>query len=553
MRKIHISTLIPIGFFLMFLLLLVFGIRELRIISKNKQLINQAGDMFNNQALLNENLMILKTERFILNNILSTSSFSEFELLKTEHQSYQKQFKLNLKKLLKDEFAGTDLKESYKELSSVYDIEFTERFVSFTEKKESLLNFETYYIENNILTGQTKSQVRDGLSEDLNDLKIQIDNVLKKLNEKASLLIQKNSRLISERELFTEESHAQSRNITFFVFLPLMVIFSLIIFRMIQVLVIRPIDNIQQQLDLLKKGELPEDLDLSASYEVNLISTSINKLTEGLKRIADFSLEIGKGNFSSDYRPLGEDDVLGNSLLTLRDNLQTAQSEEEKRKKEDAQRNRTNEGLTLFSGILSRQSGNISDLADEVISSLVKFTDSNQGALFFLNEDDPENIHYELLGAYAYNRKKYLSKQIKPGEGLVGAVALEKYSVYMTDVPDEYIEIESGTGSANPRSVLIVPLKIEENVLGVIELASFNMFEEYEITMVERIAESISSSLANARINMQTAKLLEQSKDREKLVVQQEEELIKNMQEIKDLKKKINELTKENERLSEKD
>ena len=122
----------------------------------------------------------------------------------------------------------------------------------------------------------------------------------------------------------------------------------------------------------------------------------------------------------------------------------------------------------------------------------------------------------------------------------------------MTDVPEEYIEIESGTGSANPRSVLIVPLKIEENVLGVIELASFNTFEEYEIGMVERIAESIASSLANARINMKTAKLLEQSKGQEKLVVEQEEELIKNMQEIKELKTEINALKNEIEELKSK-
>jgi putative methionine-R-sulfoxide reductase with GAF domain/methyl-accepting chemotaxis protein len=547
MRNINISTFLSIGLLFLFIILLVLGIRELRIINKHKQINKHEKELFLNQSLLNENLMILKTEKFILNNIVATKNFSEFELIKTEHQTYQKQFRLNIKKLNKNEFTSTELKESYKSKATVYENEFTDRFAALTEHKENLLNFEAYYMENNSSTDQNKEQIKKSIQDDLLDLKLRSENVLDQLIEDFSVLLQKNTGLIGETEKQADKTYAQSRYITFFVFIPFMILISFLLFRVVQILLIKPIDDIQSHLDVLTKGELPEELILNAGKEISEIAISINKLSAGLKQIADFSLEIGKGNFSTNYNPLGEDDVLGNSLLTLRDNLQSAQEEEEKRKTEDAQRNRTNEALTLFSGILSRQSGDLSSLADEIISSLVKFTDSNQGALFFLNEDDPLDVYYELIGAYAYNRKKYLNKRIKPGEGLVGAVALEKYSVYMTDVPDEYIEIESGTGSANPRSVLIVPLKIEGNVLGVIELASFNIYEEYEIAMVERIAENIASSLANARINMQTAKLLEQSKDQEKLVVEQEEELIKNIQEIKELKKQIYELKNEKE------
>ncbi len=201
---------------------------------------------------------------------------------------------------------------------------------------------------------------------------------------------------------------------------------------------------------------------------------------------------------------------------------------------------------------MRQQLGGITELADVIISTLIKFLNANQGGLFFLNEEDKENIHYELLGAYAYNRKKFLSKQIKPGEGLVGAVALEKHTVYMTDVPDEYVQIESGVGSANPGSILIVPLKIEDNVLGVIEIASFNEIEKYEIEMVEKIAESIASSLTNARINMQTSTLLEQSNEHKNLVLDQEKEISQYIKEIKDLSKQVNVLERENKSLKEK-
>ena len=99
MRKIYISTFLPLGFIILFVILLVFGIRELRIINKHKEINEEAKELFKNQSLLNENLMILKTEKLILNNIVSINNFAEFEFLKTEHQSYEKQFKLNIKTL----------------------------------------------------------------------------------------------------------------------------------------------------------------------------------------------------------------------------------------------------------------------------------------------------------------------------------------------------------------------------------------------------------------------------------------------------------------------
>ena len=279
------------------------------------------------------------------------------------------------------------------------------------------------------------------------------------------------------------------------------------------------------------------------------MTSGLNKIITDLKNAVNFSEALSAGNFSSSFRPVSENDSLGNTLLKLKESLIKSQEEESVRKQEELQRQKTNEGLTMFAEILRRHSENIQDLADTVISSLVNFMDANQGALFFLNDENPENIFYELIGAYAYNRKKYLTKEVKLGEGLVGAVALEKYTVYMTDIPEDYIEIESGTGTANPRSVLIVPLKIEDQVLGVIELASFNEFKKEEIATVEKIAESIASSLSNAKINMKTSKLNEQFSERVKLLQQTEKELEESLVKIKELTRKNSQLERENKRL----
>jgi hemerythrin-like metal-binding protein/PAS domain S-box-containing protein len=373
-------------------------------------------------------------------------------------------------------------------------------------------------------------------------------NLKDEIDSLAVYLKQENSRFISsvlncekissEIDASVEQSAQdvfETKTNETFIFILIIAVLSVSVALFISRQIVNPIITLQDYIDQITKGELPESIKIKSKDEIGDIGLSVNTLVEGLTKTAAFSIEIGKGNFSTQYKPLGSKDILGNSLLTMRDSLKTAFEEDEKRKIEDAQRNRTSEGLALFGEILRHNTENITELSNEIISNLVKFLNANQGGIFILNDSDKSNIHLDLLGAYAYNRKKYLNKTVRPGEGLIGAVALEKYTIYLTEIPDEYIEIESGTGSANPKSLLIVPLKIENNILGILELASFNDFEKYEIDLVEKIAESIASTLSTARINTRTAELLEQSNKQAAQMREQEDEMLRNYTNLKSI------------------
>ena len=123
------------------------------------------------------------------------------------------------------------------------------------------------------------------------------------------------------------------------------------------------------------------------------------------------NLEIGKGNFNTEFKPLSNKDILGNSLLDMRDNLKKAEKDEEGRKQDDELRNWTSFGLAKFSEILRKNNDNIEELSFDITSNILEYLDAIQGAIFIINDADPDDVHFELKSAIAYNRKKFINKK----------------------------------------------------------------------------------------------------------------------------------------------
>lgn len=294
-----------------------------------------------------------------------------------------------------------------------------------------------------------------------------------------------------------------------------------------------PINSITRFLQDVAKGKIDntKDLNIHTGDEIEVMANALSQSLEGLNNKTEFAKLIGNGNLDSDLNLLSEDDILGKSLLDMRDSLLKARDEEEKRKFEDEKVKWTNEGLAKFGDILRQNNNNLIKLGDEIIKNIVWYLNANQGGLFVIN-DNTEKTQYDLVAAFAYDRKKYLDKSFALGEGLIGTCAAEKDIVYITEIPQDYIEITSGLGNANPNALLLVPLKIEQDVLGVIEIASFNKFESYEIDFIQKLAESIASTLRTVKINAKTTELLQKSQEQAEMMAAQEEEMRQNMEEL---------------------
>lgn len=211
----------------------------------------------------------------------------------------------------------------------------------------------------------------------------------------------------------------------------------------------------------------------------------------------------------------------------LKENL----SKLEEAQKEERKRQWLNEGLAKGM-IIIRNQPDMKKLCDELISFVVKYINANQGGLFVVNEDNPNDVFLELAAAYAFERKKHIQKRVEIGEGLLGQAYLEKNNVHLKVIPKGYLVITSGLGTAPPTSVLIVPLKINGVIPAIIELASFKEFQEHEIRFVEIFGENIASHLQSARINATTQSLLSISQQQAEEMRSQEEEMRQNMEEL---------------------
>lgn len=210
----------------------------------------------------------------------------------------------------------------------------------------------------------------------------------------------------------------------------------------------------------------------------------------------------------------------------LKANLQQLEAAQQ----EEQQRQWISDGLTKINSLL-RDYDDQQTMGEEILSKIIHYVKANQGGLFLVEEENSQPS-LKLQACYAYERKKYLKKKVNIGEGLLGQAYLERAPIYLTDLPENYVNITSGLGETPPRCLLIVPLVVNDEVEGVLELASFQPFEPHQIEFIKTVSQSVAATIRSMRVNEQTKILLEASQQQANEVRAQEEEIRQNLEEM---------------------
>jgi PAS domain S-box-containing protein len=288
-----------------------------------------------------------------------------------------------------------------------------------------------------------------------------------------------------------------------------------------------PLVSLKEYLRLTEQGILPNAVNISTGDEIGEMAGTVNNVVQSLKSTAQFAKNIGEGNLNAQFTSLGENDVLGNSLL----NMQKSLIDADKREKE---RNWIVNGIAEVGEILRRHT-EMEPLSLDVVKYMIEKIGAVQGAFYVAEEDDDTGKRFIIMkNCYAYNRKKYYTTKFKFGEGLVGQSAIEMATIFRTEIPDDYCTITSGLiKDKKPNSILIVPLITNETIYGVIEFASLLKFNENQIRFVEEVGPIIARTIFNIYVNARTQRHLEQSQRMSAELQQQQEELRQNAEEMR--------------------
>ena len=255
----------------------------------------------------------------------------------------------------------------------------------------------------------------------------------------------------------------------------------------------------------------------------------IDRLTNNLEKVANFIRNLGAersewNELDANQRKRNEDTLVG-ELLKMEEKLKQI-------RQDDEQRLWSTEGEGKIAEIARTFQTDVIALGDRLLAYIIKYVEVNQGGLFIINDNNADNQYLEMVACYAYDKKKHEEKTIKPGQGLIGQAFIEQKTIRLKRIPEDYVRITSGLGETTPSYLVIVPLKFNEQVLGVLEIAAFHELSDFKINFLEQVGEIIASSISVVRTSQHTKLLLEDSKQQAEEMQAQEEEMRQNMEEL---------------------
>ena len=241
-------------------------------------------------------------------------------------------------------------------------------------------------------------------------------------------------------------------------------------------------------------------------------------LTTQVRAIADVAIAVTEGDLTRSIAVVasGEVAVLKDNVNAMIRNL-----------RETTQRNTEQDwlktNLARFTRMLQGQR-DLLTVSRLILSELAPLVGAQHG-VFYTIDGQNGSASLRFMAGYGYKERKHLANEFRLGEGLIGQCALEKERILLTNVPDDYIRINSGLGEAKPLNIVTLPVVFEGSVRAVVELASFERFSVAHLDFLDQLTESIGIVINTIEATMRTESLLEQSQRLAQELQSQQDEL----------------------------
>ena len=242
-------------------------------------------------------------------------------------------------------------------------------------------------------------------------------------------------------------------------------------------------------------------------------------LTNQVRAISEVATAVTEGDLTRQVRveASGEVALLKDKLNEMIRNLRETT-------RQNIEQDWLKTNLERFTRMLQGQR-DLSEVSSMILSELATLVSAQHAVFYSMTSSDGAETMLELQAGYGYEERKHLSTSFRLGEGLVGQCAKEKKRILLTDVPSDYVKINSGLGESVPLNIIVLPILFEGSVRAVVELASFSEFSVTHQTFLDSITESIGLLLNTIEANTLTENLLEQAQSQAEELLSQQEEL----------------------------
>ncbi|QRK04469.1 HAMP domain-containing protein [Archangium violaceum] len=248
------------------------------------------------------------------------------------------------------------------------------------------------------------------------------------------------------------------------------------------------------------------------------VNSMAGSLTTQVRSIAEVATAVAKGDLTRSISVEAQGE-----MAALKDNINQMIANLRDTTQKNTEQDWLKTNLARFTRLLQGQR-ELETVSKLILKELAPLVQAQHGVFYLMDGTDKQQT-LRLLSTYAYRERKSLANSFKLGEGLVGQCAVEKERILLTDVPDDYIRINSGLGEAKPLNIVVLPVIFEGQVKAVVELASFYRFSETHLSFLDQLTESIGIVLNTIAAGMRTEELLKQSQSLADELRSQQQEL----------------------------
>ncbi|MGW4869725.1 HAMP domain-containing protein [Streptomyces chartreusis] len=227
-------------------------------------------------------------------------------------------------------------------------------------------------------------------------------------------------------------------------------------------------------------------------------------LTRQVRAIAEVASAVAEGDLTRSITVEASGEV-----AELKDNINSMVGSLRETTRANQEQDWLKTNLARISGLMQGHR-DLPVVAELIMDELAPLVSAQYGA-FYAAEDTARKPQLRLVGSYGYPDDTTRPERIRVGRSLVGQAARNRRPISVEELPPGYVTISSSLGQTVPSALVVLPIVVEDQVLGVIELASVTRFTQIHQDFLAQVMPTIGVNLNTIVANARTDELLGES------------------------------------------